>query len=96
MTPGRVALADIITFLNSVKVRATYGAVADVVGVPARSLGGLLGDRRREASWIVNAASGLPTDYGTDEVDADLLSSADVISSGRELLLRLAMHQKRR
>jgi alkylated DNA nucleotide flippase Atl1 len=93
---GRVALADVLAFLNRAKVRATYGAVAEVVGVPARSLGGLLGERRTEASWIVSAATGLPTDYSAGDVHPDLLASADVISSGRELLLRLAADQQRR
>jgi alkylated DNA nucleotide flippase Atl1 len=93
---GRVALDDVIAFLNAERVRATYGAVAEVVGVPARSLGALLGERRREASWIVNASTGLPTDYTPDDTHPELLSSGDVIATGRELLLRLAARQKPR
>ena len=92
---GRVALDDVIAFLNAERVRATYGAVAETVGVPARSLGALLGDRRRDASWIVNASTGLPTDYAPEDAHPDLLSSGEVIASGRELLLRLAAHKKR-
>jgi len=85
-----VSLEDIIRFLNDEQVRATYGAVAEVLGVVSRSMGARLGPRRPEASWIVNAYNGLPTDYSQDEWHARLLDNADVISSGRMLALRLS------
>src|SRR5262249_2632087 len=58
-----VSLADILQCLNDERIRATYKAVSKVLGVPARSVGGLLGDRRPEASWVVNETSELPTGY---------------------------------
>jgi hypothetical protein len=38
----------------------------------------------------VNAFNSLPTDYSEDEWHPQLLSNADVISSGRMLALRLS------
>jgi hypothetical protein len=87
---GGPSLADILRFLNDAQIRATYGAVAEVLGVVPRSLGALLGDRRPEASWIVAGANGLPTGYSQDEWHPALLNRGEIIGSGRELLLRMA------
>ena len=62
------SLAEIVEFLNAEHVRATYGAVAALIGVGPRSVGTLLGPRRPEMSWIVNQSTGLPTDYNSAEV----------------------------
>ena len=85
-----VSLEDILRFLNEEQVRATSGAVADVLGVVPRSLGSRLSPRRPEASWIVNAFNGLPTEYSEDEWHPKLLSQPEIISSGRVLALRLS------
>ena len=85
-----VSLEDILRFLNEEQVRATCGAVAEVLGVIPRLMGTRLGPHRPEASWIVNAFNSLPTDYSEDEWHPQLLSNADVISSGRMLALRLS------
>jgi hypothetical protein len=77
-------------FLNGEQVRATYGAVAEVLGVIPRSMGALLGPRRPEASWIVSAENGLPTDYSPDEWHPALLSNGDIITNGRTLILRMS------
>lgn len=90
VSSGDVTLDEILRFLNDQQIRATYGAVAEVLGVAPRGLGTLLGSRRPEASWVVNASNGLPTDYTQDESHPSLLASADVISTGRALILRLA------
>jgi hypothetical protein len=87
---GDVSLDEILQFLNHEKVRATYGAVAEILGVIPRSMGARLGRRRPEASWIVSATNGLPSDYSEDEWHPTLLSQADIISSGRMLALRLS------
>lgn len=84
------SLDEILQFLNHEQVRATYGAVAEVLGVIPRSMGARLGTHRPEASWIVSATNGLPTDYSEDEWHPALLSQSDVIWSGRLLALRLA------
>lgn len=87
---GDATLSEILQFLNQEQVRATYGAIAEVLGVSPRSMGALLGPRNAEASWIVNAATGLPTGYSQDETHPALLHTGDIITSGIALTLRLA------
>jgi hypothetical protein len=83
-------LDEIIRFLNDERVRVTYGAVAAMLGVPPRGLGSRLGSHRIEVSWIVNAETGLPTDYNRHEIHPDLFSKAEIIRTGSELVLRIA------
>jgi len=86
----RVTLVRILEFLNHEQIRATDGAVADALGVPARSMGTALGARRPEASWIVAADSGLPAGYDQTEMHPALFTRQDVIRSANELLLRMS------
>src|SRR6266850_2526713 len=51
--PHDPRLAEILEFLNDEQVRATYGAVAEVLSVILRSMGARLGPHSHEASWIV-------------------------------------------
>jgi hypothetical protein len=87
---GHVTLDEILRFLNAEHTRATYGAVGQAIGMVPRAVGAALGHRRPEASWVVNAANGLPTDYAPGEVDPALFTHPHVITTGRELLLRMA------
>jgi hypothetical protein len=91
---GTTSLEEILTFLNDEQVRACYGAVAEVLGVSSRSMGSQLGARRPEASWIVSAENGLPTDYDQTEWHPALLSRGEIITSGRTLLLRMTVRGK--
>jgi hypothetical protein len=84
-------LDEILEFLNHEQVRATYSAVAEVLGVIPRSLAVRLEPRRPEASWIVSADTGLPAGYGQDEWHPALLSKGDIMRSGTALVLRLSM-----
>jgi hypothetical protein len=93
--PGRVTLDEILTFLNDEEVRATYGAVAEVLGIAPRSMGAVPGPHRPEASWIVSAENGLPTDYDPTEWHPALLSRGEIITSGRALLLRMTIRRGR-
>jgi hypothetical protein len=93
---GHASLDQILEFLNDEQVRATYGAVAEVLGVIPRSLGVRLGPRRPEASWIVSAESGSPTDYSQDQWHPALLGNGDIIKSGTALILRLSMWRRAR
>ena len=86
---GGVTLDEILRFLNEANVRATYGAVGEVLGVVSRSMGARLGARRPEASWIVSAENHLPTDYSPDEWHPALLSRPEVITTGTALVLRM-------
>ena len=80
----------IIHFLNDSRMRATYGAVGEVLGILPRGVGQALGERRIEASWIVNKESGLPTDYSPDLLHPELDSNAEIINTGEELANRMA------
>ena len=86
-----VTLEEILQFLSHAKVRATYGAVAEVLGLSPRSMDERrFGSHRPEASWIVSAENGLPTGYSPDEWHPDLLSRSEIIASGTALLLQLS------
>jgi hypothetical protein len=85
-----VSLAEIIRFLNHEQVRATYRAVAGVLGLIPRTMGSKLGPRCVEASWIVSTVTGLPTDYGLDEMHPALLHKSEIIATGGELTRRMA------
>ncbi len=84
------SLAEIIRFLNHEQVRATYGAVAKVLGLIPRTMGTKLGPRCVEASWIVSTATGLPIDYGEEEMHPALLQKIEVITTGGELTKRMS------
>jgi len=77
-------IQTILDCLNSVAVRATYGAVGEVLGVRPQVVPRLLGARRPEASWVVNGTTGEPTGYAPDETDPRL-PGTHVIRTGDEL-----------
>lgn len=74
-------IAVILKYLNETRTRTTYGVVADILGVNPRSVGQLLGERRPEASWVVNAKTKHPTDYTEDEKHPDLYRTDRIITS---------------
>ena len=86
---AQTTLDEILRFLNTEHIRATYSAVAEVLGVAPMSLDVRLGGRRVEASWIVNATDGRPTDYAPDHWHPALLES-DILTSGAALALRMS------
>lgn len=90
---SRVGLEEILAFLNHEQVRATYGAVAEVLGVSPRSMSAVPGPHRPEASWIVSAENGLPTDYDQTDWHPALLSRGEIITSGQALLLRMTIRR---
>ena len=79
-----MGIETILEYLNAVPVRATYGAVGDVLGVRPQVVPRLLGTPRPEASWIVNGSTGEPTGYSPEQVDPRL-AGTPVIRSGDEL-----------
>ena len=84
-------ISKVLRFLNEAKIRATYGAVVEALGdVPGRTVGAMLGDRRREASWVVNSDTGEPTGYERSQCHPDLYRDSYVIRTGMELLRRMA------
>ena len=79
-----MTIETILEYLNAVPVRATYGAVGEVLGVRPQVVPRLLGARRPAASWVVNGTTGEPTGYAPEEVDPRLPGTR-VIRSGDEL-----------
>ena len=71
-------LTPILYALQERRQRATYGAVAEVVGLPALFL---MRGRPRDPihSWVVNARTGLPTGYTDDATHPDLLAHDRVV-----------------
>lgn len=84
-------LAEIIRFLNQEKVRATYGAVAGLLGVVAQSMGARLGPHTTEASWIVNAKTGWPTGYAAGDIHPELTTNPAIITTAAELRRRMRL-----
>jgi hypothetical protein len=75
---------QIIQMLAENSQRATYGALASLVGGPARSvMAGL--EPTPDRSFIVNKRTGWPSSYGEPEVSPFLLDNPQVLSHGDEL-----------
>ena len=84
----RHTIKDVLDALNLHEVRATYGAVAEVVfgdRRTAQSVSGLLGQRRPRASWVVNAHTKEPTGYLDDLKHPNLYRRSRIITTGDEL-----------
>lgn len=73
----------ILDCLSETGTRATYGAVGNVIDLPPQSVGSLLGTRRRRASWVVNAATGMPTGYRESEMDPRVNRSTPIVTTAR-------------
>ena len=82
----------ILSCLNQEKIRCTYSAVGKVLGVDAKAVGVLLGEKRPEASWVVSKAKHEPTGYEEDQKHPDLANS-EVIDSEDELRTLLSKHK---
>lgn len=84
-------LDQVVDALNRHRVRATYGAVAEIVGGIAR---GVMGRRPRSArySWVVRQHDGLPSGYHPTQWAPGLLAHSRVIRTGAEL--RALMEQR--
>jgi alkylated DNA nucleotide flippase Atl1 len=65
-------LKRFLGYLNEVKTRTTYGVIAKLLKVNTRSVGQLLGEKRPEASWVVNSKTKDPTDYTESEKHPEL------------------------
>lgn len=76
----------ILQYLNDNNIRCTYGAMADAIGVNVMKIGGLLGEHRPAASWVVNSVTLKPTGYEPENEHPDLYSQDRVITSGTELM----------
>ncbi len=75
-------IGKVVDQLNALKVRATYGAVAELIGVHPRQIGQMLGDRCSRNSWIVSAQTGMPTGYTDAQIHPDVPGSHVVRTAG--------------
>ncbi|MEP6989499.1 MAG: hypothetical protein ABJA80_01110 [bacterium] len=77
-------LDDILDALDQHHQRATYGAVAAIVGSAPRTL---LRGRQRDPrhSWIVNHRTGLPTGYAAEQLHPHLTTLAAILGSREDL-----------
>ena len=73
-------LDQILDALNAHRQRATYGAVAAVIGAAPRTL--MSGrDRDQRHSWVVSRKTGQPTGYEGDQIHPELLAAPHIIDS---------------
>ena len=84
-----VTVETVLAYLNREQIRATYAAVAAVVGICPPAVARALGDRRPEASWVVNAVLGMPTGYKPHQIHPELLRTPEIIRSPQELSERM-------
>lgn len=81
---ANLEIDQIVALLQKHKQRATYGALAGLVGrLPLAVMQGRAKCRRD--SWIVSASTGLPTDYPASEIDPDLRASARILATSEDL-----------
>jgi hypothetical protein len=77
-------LDQVLDLLNKHHQRATYGAVADLVGGHARSV--LQGRKRNwRHSWVVNQDTGMPTEYPSGMIHPAIAERPEIIASSEEL-----------
>ena len=78
---------QVLDALNQHKIRATYSAVASLLGTHPKMLAGqYLGNRRPRASWVVSKATGMPTDYLPANCHAQLQRRSHIIEDPSELI----------
>ena len=78
------SLKRVLDLLNQHHQRATYGAVAGLLGKKPRSLmQGLPRDWRH--SWVVNKDSGLPSEYPSGKIHPAIEERAEILDTEEEL-----------
>ena len=87
-------LDHIVELLDRQKQRATYGAVAGLLGKAPRSL--MTGRPKDHAhSWIVNQKSGTPSGFPAGEVHPALHARSRILQTPEELGAWLASESER-
>ena len=86
-----LSLDEIVDALDRHHQRATYGAVAGLLGRPAAFL--VTGiPRSPRYSWIVNQKTLVPTGYAAEETHPALRQKSFVLLNEKELRAWLAKH----
>jgi len=79
-----LTLDTVLDTLEQTRQRATYGAVAKLLGKTPRTL--MRGrERGPRHSWVVSRNSGLPTGYDESLLHPELALNAHIIDSREEL-----------
>ena len=78
-------IINVLDCLDFCRIRATYTAVGEVIGIPARSVGGVIGSNSTYGSWVVSREYGTPTGYEHAECHAELFKRDKVIDCASEL-----------
>jgi hypothetical protein len=90
--PQKLTLDEILEVLERHRQRATFGAVAGVLGRDPRSLFSGYARTPRTA-WVVNKSSGLPTGTKPEDYPPGLLQSERIIDMSDDLNLWLRQHR---
>lgn len=78
------SLDQILDALHRARQRATYGAVASVLGAAPRTLMKSR-DRDQRHSWVVSQKTRVPTGYTADQLHPDLMLNDRVIESREDM-----------
>ena len=81
----RLELEEILTVLDKMKTRATYSAVAGLLGVAPNGVGRLLGPPRPKGSWVVAKGTGKPSGRFSLCCHDDLRTNPLIIETASEL-----------
>ncbi len=85
MEVTRHSLKAILKLLSKYHQRATYGAMADLLGRTARTV--VAGSPRDYLHcWVVNKDTGLPTAYPEGMIHPAIEERAEILGSSDELL----------
>ena len=79
----------VLDYLNEVKTRCTYDAAAKALKITPQALKKLLGQRRPETSWLVNAGTEEPTGYTDEEKHVEFYRTMRIIKSAEVLTRNL-------
>ena len=79
----------ILDYLNENLTRCSNNAAAKALGITAPELKKLLGTRRPETSWLVNASTGEPAGYSAEEKHDELYRVSRIIKSAEVLTRNL-------
>ena len=79
-----LTIDQILDALDRAHQRATYGAVAALLGTSPRTL---MQGRGRDPrhSWVVSRRSGEPTGYSADQMHPDLRTNPEIFESKEDL-----------
>ena len=84
-----ISMDQILDALDQGRQRATYGAVAAVLGTSPRTL--MQGrERDQRHSWVVNRNTGEPTGYAPEQLHPALRERPEIFQSKDELSRWLA------